>query len=105
MELVYFVLCTYGMTSIVVYSHIFKTPREYLSSKSDWLCELLHCPMCTGFWVGVFICGINKYTELFTFEYNLVNFLLLGMLSAGTSYILNVLFDDEGIKIGDKNGN
>ena len=102
MELVYFILCAYGITSIIFYSHIVKTPREYISSKSDWLCELLHCAMCTGFWVGVFLCGINKFTELFTFDYNFVNFLLLGSLSAGTSYLLNSIVDDDGIKIGSK---
>ena len=102
MQLVYFILCAYGITSIVVYSHIVKAPREYLSAKSDWMCELLHCPMCTGFWVGVFLCGINGFTELFTFDYNFINFLLLGSLSAGTSYLLNAVVDDDGIKIGSK---
>ena len=58
--------------------------------------------MCTGFWVGVFLCGINRFTELFTFDYNFINFLLLGSLSAGTSYILNTIVDDDGIKIGSK---
>ena len=99
MELLYFVLCSYGITSIIVYSHIVKAPREFISSKSDWLCELLHCPMCIGFWVGVFLCGINKFTELFNFDCNFVNFLLLGALSAGTSYLLIVIVDDDGIKI------
>ena len=102
MELIYFILCAYGMTSIVVYSHLVKIPREFLSSKSDWLCELLHCPMCGGFGIGIFLCGINKFTELFNFDYNFVNFLLLGSLSAGTSYILNMIIDDEGIKLGRK---
>ena len=102
MELLYFILCAYGITSIIVYSHIVKAPREYLSSKSDWECELLHCSMCTGFWVGVFLCGVNGFTELFTFDYNFINFLLLGSLSAGTSYLLNAVVDDDGIKIGSK---
>ena len=100
MELIYFVLCSYGLTSIIVYSHIVRTPRDYLREKSDWLCELLTCPMCTGFWVGIFLCGINKFTELFNFDYNIVNFLLLGSLSAGTSYFLNMIVDDDGFKLG-----
>ena len=99
MELIYFILCSYGITAIVVYSHIFSVPRKYISSQSDWLCELLHCPMCVGFWVGVFVYGLSFYTELFTFELNAVNPFLLGWLSSGTSYILSQLFDDEGIKI------
>ena len=99
MDLIYFILCCYGMTSIIVYSHIARIPRDYISSKSNWLCELLSCSMCVGFWCGIFLCGINGFTELFTFDYNFVNFLLLGSLSAGTSYILNTIVDDDGIKI------
>ena len=103
MELIYFILCAYGITTIVVYSHVFKFIREPVSKKSDWLCELVHCPMCVGFWVGVFLCGINKHTELFNFDCNFINCLLLGSLSAGTSYILNMIVDDSGIKLGRTN--
>ena len=55
--------------------------------------------MCMGFWVGVFLVGINRYTELFTFDNNIVNYLLLGCLSSGTSYVLDMVFGDCGIKI------
>lgn len=99
MELIYFILCAYGITSVIVYSHIFKFIRREVSCWSDWLCELLHCPMCTGFWVGILLCGINSHTELFTFEHTLVNYLLLGSLSSGTSYILCSLIDDNGLQI------
>tara|TARA_R110002110_G_scaffold281591_1_gene496174 strand:+ start:216 stop:449 length:234 start_codon:yes stop_codon:yes gene_type:complete len=54
--------------------------------------------MCLGFWIGVFLFGINDYTELFSFEYNLVNGVLLGCLSSGTSYVLSVIFGDNGVK-------
>ena len=99
MELIYFILCAYGMTSIIVYSHIFKSVRKGISCCSDWLCELFHCPMCIGFWVGMFLCGINDYTELFMFEHTLVNYLLLGCLSSGTSYVLCSLIDDNGLQV------
>ena len=58
--------------------------------------------MCIGFWVGVFLFGINKWTELFSFEVSMANFLILGGLSSGTSYVLSMLFDDDGLKIKDK---
>jgi len=61
-----------------------------------------------GFWVGLFLFGINGYTELFTFEYNIANLFILGCLSSGTSYLLSELFGDCGLKLqvngGDKNG-
>ena len=93
-SLVFFVLCAYGLTQLLCFSKILDRirPKHYFFS----------CPMCIGFWVGVFLCGINKFTELFNFDYNFVNFLLLGSLSAGTSYLLNVIVDDDGIKIRSK---
>ena len=100
MELLYFVLASYGLTQILVYGNIFNKVRP----TEGWFGELLSCPMCTGFWVGVLLFGINGYTELFTYEYNLANLLILGWLSSGTSYILNVIFCDNGIQIGAKNG-
>ena len=56
--------------------------------------------MCVGFWVGVFLWGINPLTELFTFGYNPMDAFLLGCLSSGTSYALNMIICDDGIQIG-----
>ena len=95
MELIYFILSAYGLTQILVYGSILNSIRP----KEGKLGELFHCPMCTGFWSGIFLFGINVFTELFTFEYNLANLLILGCLSSGTSYALNMVFGDEGIKI------
>ena len=100
MEFLYFVLAAYGLTQILVYGNIFNKVRP----TEGWFGELLSCPMCTGFWVGVLLFGINGYTELFTYEYNLVNLLILGWLSSGTSYIFNMIFSDKGIQIGVNNG-
>jgi len=58
--------------------------------------------MCMGFWVGVFLCGLNPFTELFIFELNIVNLFICGCISSGTSYILNMIFGDSGIKLGIK---
>ena len=55
--------------------------------------------MCVGFWVGVFLCGLNPFTELFIFELNIVNLFVCGCISSGTSYILNMIFGDSGIKL------
>ena len=90
MELLYFILISYGLTLILVYGTIFKKIRPKH--------HFFHCPMCMGFWVGVFLVGINRYTELFTYDNNIVNYLLLGCLSSGTSYVLCKLFGDNGVK-------
>ena len=102
MELIWFILAAYGLTQIIVYGSIFNKIRP----PKDWLKgfgELFHCPMCMGFWVGVFLFGVNCETELFNFEYNFINALILGCLSSGTSYLLSVLINDFGFKITHRN--
>ncbi len=100
MELAYFILCAYGLTFILVYGSIFDPIRP----KNGKWGQLFHCPLCLGFWVGVFLWGINHFTELFTFEYNLINGLLLGCLSAGTSYFLSMVLNDFGLKFRNTKG-
>tara|TARA_Y100000361_G_scaffold148455_1_gene161304 strand:- start:728 stop:1027 length:300 start_codon:yes stop_codon:yes gene_type:complete len=95
LSLVYFVLAAYGLTQVLVYGSIF----DKLRPTTGKLGELFHCPMCMGFWVGVFLFGINAYTELFTFEYTIANLFILGWLSSGTSYVLSMLINDDGIQI------
>jgi len=102
MELIYFILTAYGLTQILVFGSIFNKIRP----SKKWLYgfgKLFYCPMCMGFWVGMFLFGINKWTELFTFEYTLANALILGWLSSGTSYMLGMLVNDFGLKITFKN--
>ena len=94
MDLLYFVLAAYGLTQILVYGTIFNSIRP----TEGKLGELFHCPMCLGFWVGAFLFGINGHTELFTFECSLANLFILSCLSSGTSYVLNMIIGDEGIK-------
>jgi len=91
MSLIYFILCSYGITQILVFSKIFETlrPKHYF----------FHCPMCIGFWVGVLLVILNPYTELFTFNIGLVNAFLLGSLSSATSYALCVTLSDGGIRL------
>ena len=79
-----------GLTQVLVFGAIFSTIRPKH--------HFFHCPMCMGFWTGVFLWSINDLTELFNFDYNIINMLLLGCLSSGSSYVLSTIFGDEGIK-------
>ena len=95
LDLIYFILSAYGLTQILIYGTIL----DFVRPTRGKLGELFRCPMCVGTWVGAFLFGINKYTELFTFEYNIANLLILSGLASGTSYVLNMTFGDSGIKI------
>ena len=97
MNLLHFVLCAYGLTMIVVYGSIFERFRQ-LMDKAGFYGKLYRCPLCFGFWAGVFLWSINPFTELFTFEINIANAFLLGGVSSGTSYVLSMLFGDWGLR-------
>ena len=104
MELIYFILSAYGLTQILIYGSIFNK----IIPLRDWLVGygiLFHCPMCMGFWTGLFLFGINEYTELFTFEYTFANALILGWLSSGTCYLLSMLVNDFGLKLNHRSDN
>lgn len=98
MDLLHFILAAYGMTFILVYGSIFEDIRPEKDYSKKWN-TLFHCPLCMGFWVGVFLFLINGYTELFTFEYKIANILICGCISAGTSYFLSMILNDFGLKI------
>ena len=85
-----FILCAYGLTQILVFSSLFEPYRPSH--------HFFHCPMCIDFWVGVLLMLLNPFTELFTFDVTVVNALLLGWLSSGTSYALCMLISDGGFQ-------
>ena len=99
MELLTFILCAYGLTQILVYSDmpLIKRLRPNKHSFGGYG-KVFHCPMCMGFHVGWFLMLLSPFTELFNFDVTVVNFLLLGALSSGTSYVFNMIFGDEGIR-------
>lgn len=90
MTLLVFVLICYGMTSILVWGKIFDSIRP------DW--NFFHCSQCVGFWVGVFVSIFFQF-PLVGHQYWLINQFLCGCISAGTSYMLDKLFGDDGINI------
>ena len=95
MNIATFILCCFGLTQIIVYGSILDVVRPTKGA----LGKLFKCPMCVGFWAGVFLWALNGFTELFTFDDSLMTGFLLGCLSSGTSYVFNVLFGDEGFKV------
>ena len=56
--------------------------------------KFFKCSFCVGFWVGIILYLLNGFTDLFTFDYHLLNMFLMGFLSSGTSYILDNLIKE-----------
>jgi|TARA_E500000305_G_scaffold104187_1_gene100294 hypothetical protein len=97
MNLLTFVLAAYGLTQIIVFGRIFNKFRPAH--------HFFHCSMCVGWWVGLFLWAINQHTELFTFDYSITSAVLLACISSGVSYILNMVFGDEGINFKNRGDN
>tara|TARA_Y100001938_G_scaffold138959_1_gene205189 strand:+ start:191 stop:526 length:336 start_codon:yes stop_codon:yes gene_type:complete len=99
MELITFTLIAYGLTQILVYSDMPLIKRLRPSKEAGrGYGKVFHCPMCMGFHVGWFLMLLSPFTELFNFDITVTNFFLLGWLSSGTSYVLNMVFGDKGIQ-------
>lgn len=94
-DLIFFILASFGLTQILIYGQIFDSIRP----TDGWLGKLFHCPMCLGFWIGLFLWLISGFTSLFTFDTSILTGFLLGCVSSATSYILCMLFGDDGIRI------
>ena len=98
MTFIWFCLISYGLTQIIVYGKILDPIRP----KEGKLGQLLSCPMCTGFWVGIFLWFVRHQTELITFDDSFVTALLLGFASSASAYVGNMTFGDHGIKMEKK---
>jgi hypothetical protein len=95
MTFIWFCLISYGLTQIIVYGKILDQVRP----KSGKLGQLLSCPMCTGFWVGVFLWFVKDYTKLFNFDDSYITAFLVGCAASAVSYVGAMVFCDHGIKI------
>ena len=95
MTFIWFCLISYGLTQILVYGKIFDPIRP----KTGWFGQLLKCPMCTGFWVGLFLWFVKDYTQLFTFDNSFVTAFLLGCASSASAYLGSMFMGDDGIKV------
>ena len=53
LEFILYILGVVGCTFVVTQSYIFKGVRDYVG-KNKYLGKLIKCPMCFGFWAGLF---------------------------------------------------
>ena len=95
MTFIWFCLISYGLTQILVYGKIFDPIRP----KSGKLGQLLKCPMCTGFWVGIFLWSVKDYTQLFNFDDSFITAFLLGCVSSASAYAGTMMITDYGLNV------
>lgn len=95
MEILLFILSCYGLTQILCYGKIF----EKIRPTEGKLGELFSCSMCTGFWVGVVLSILDPCIKIFNITSGIMDIFILGLISSGTSYLLDKIVSDDGIQI------
>lgn len=95
-ELILLLLSCFGMTLILVHGKIMDIPRDFLSNKFVFFKKLIHCSMCTGWWVGLFFAFI--WTLHITFPV-FFYFVTIPFASSGISFLLEriAIFIDDRI--------
>ena len=89
-------LATIGITLIIVTSSIFQPLRNVIESISGFFHTLITCPLCTGFWVGVFFEYHNVHIHYIECANMLLTYIMsgaiIGLLSYATHLFLEMLF-------------
>lgn len=55
MSVFLFSMISFGITTIVTQSKIFKWLRDWAESINDYWSSVFRCPLCFGFWCGIFL--------------------------------------------------
>ena len=58
-ELLVYIICLFGFCFIIGHSGITLKGRTWLAKRSEYLTELIECPACLSWWVGLLIGGFN----------------------------------------------
>ena len=95
MEFIWFCLISYGLTQILVYSKILNKIRP----TEGIIGSFASCPMCVGFWVGVFLWYLRVHTKLFNFDDSIATAFLCGCAASASAYVFSMLFGDNGLRI------
>jgi hypothetical protein len=80
MDLLIWILVSFGITFSITHGKIFKAFREKAADLHPLLGDLVCCPLCLGFWTGSFLSIVWKSIT--------GNFILDGFLSLSTCWLL-----------------
>jgi hypothetical protein len=92
-DLIIWILAAYGMSTILVYGSIFRKPRTWIISNSKFFGELIQCILCTSMWVGVFLSLIMGSISRHYFEFEPLNLVVDGCITAGGVWALNAIIE------------
>lgn len=96
MQLALFILICDGIAMIVTQSSLFERLRYAIRDRSEFFGQLIRCPMCFGFWTGIFV---HLFVVRFPLEplvwspavHMFAHPFFAGALSSATCYTLHLL--------------
>jgi hypothetical protein len=93
-NLIFWSIMAYGMTSILVWGSIFDGVRDWIKAKSKFFGDLISCVLCTSTWVGFFlsVCLGGITTPLFGIHWAFGVF-FDGMFTAGAVWAINSIVE------------
>jgi hypothetical protein len=91
-----------GLTLILSSSSLFDKPRGFIREKSEFVGELVECPMCLGMWVGfasslLILSNTIFYAIYYGGMISLLSYFfatLMGLLN-NLSYLIELNYGDE----------
>jgi len=103
MSLIEAILGYCGITILISAGTIFEDIRTAIKSKSDFLGELISCPMCLGFWVGMFFGFVSmKFPPIVLGGIVSVSSWILynlgDVLNSGSAYMMHLISKDQFIQ-------
>lgn len=95
MTILFWILCAYGITQIIVDTSLFDKIREFCERYilTHWIYSLLSCIICTGTWVGFFM-GYFFYSpihEIYQIENIYLDTFMCGSLASVTGWFLSLI--------------
>jgi hypothetical protein len=103
LQILTWILISYGITNIVVFGKIFDGARNFLIAWGEskdlplyrifrFFGDLVSCPMCFGFWCGILL-NLTLFSPTnFVFNtHQLMSWFFDGVLSSGTIWIIYVI--------------
>jgi len=100
-KLILWMVLAYGMSTIIVYGHIFDRPRDWVINKSNFWGSFITCVLCMSTWVGFFLSfALGGLTNHY-FDAGNFTWFFDGMFTAGSVWAINAFvefFEESRIK-------
>jgi len=91
LNFILFILTSTSLTSILVWGHVFDRIRPDE--------KFFHCCQCVGFHSGWAVYIIFYFADIVLPGHPIIAWFVYALISSGTSYAMNAIVDDNGIKI------